>query len=69
LRAAIQELRPALAEILNYKRGGAPFRNAVLVAPIFGPGGDLEYYLGSQMEVEPHREERGKDRVRSPPGK
>lgn len=51
LRAAIREQRPALVEILNYKKDGSPFRNAVLVAPIFGSDGRLEYFLGSQMEV------------------
>lgn len=51
LRAAIRERRPALVEILNYKKNGSAFRNAVLVAPIFGRDGSLEYFLGSQMEV------------------
>lgn len=51
LRGAIRERRPALVEILNYKKDGSAFRNAVLVAPIFGSGGALEYFLGSQMEV------------------
>lgn len=52
LRRAIRERRAALVEILNYKKDGTPFRNAVLVAPLFGPDGELEYFLGSQMEVE-----------------
>lgn len=51
LRSAIREKRPALVEILNYKKDGTPFRNAVLVAPIFGADGGLEHFLGSQMEV------------------
>ena len=48
---AVRERRPVLVEILNYKKDGTPFRNAVLVAPIFDDKGDLEYFLGSQMEV------------------
>lgn len=52
LRRAIRERRAALVEILNYKKDGTPFRNAVLVAPLFGPDGELEYFLGSQMEVD-----------------
>lgn len=48
---AVQERRPVLVEILNYKKDGTPFRNAVLVAPIFDDAGELEYFLGSQMEV------------------
>lgn len=51
LRASIGERRPVLVEILNYKKDGSPFRNAVLVAPIFGSDGTLEYFLGSQMDV------------------
>jgi hypothetical protein len=51
LRAAVRERSPALVEIWNYKKDGSPFRNAVLVAPIFGSDGSLEYFLGSQMEV------------------
>lgn len=48
---AVHERRPVLVEILNYKKDGTPFRNAVLVAPIFDDQGELEYFLGSQMEV------------------
>ena len=51
IRAGIRERRPVLVEILNYKKDGAPFRNAVLVAPIFDASGALEYFLGSQVEM------------------
>lgn len=44
--------KPTLVEILNYKRCGTPFRNAVLVAPIFLPDGELRYFLGSQVELD-----------------
>ena len=44
--------RATLVEILNYKRDGAPFRNAVLVAPVFSQDGELEYFLGSQVELD-----------------
>lgn len=52
LRAGIREKRPVLVEILNYKKDGTPFRNAVMVAPIFDANGELEYFLGSQVEVD-----------------
>ena len=42
-----------LVEILNYKRDGEPFRNAVLVAPVFDEMGELEYCMGSQVELDP----------------
>lgn len=53
IRQGVRENRPVLVEILNYKKDGTPFRNAVLVAPVFDPNGDddLIYFLGSQVEL------------------
>ncbi len=48
---AVRERRPVLVEIMNYKKDGTQFRNAVLVAPIFDENGELSYFLGSQVEV------------------
>jgi PAS domain S-box-containing protein len=52
IRSGVRKQRPVLVEILNYKRNGQPFRNAVLVAPIFDDAGVLEFFLGSQVELE-----------------
>lgn len=51
IRAGVHNQRPVLVEILNYKRCGASFRNAVLVAPVFDTTGALTYFLGSQVEL------------------
>ena len=51
LRNGIRRRQPVMVEILNYKKDGTPFRNAVMVAPIFDANGDLEYFLGSQVEI------------------
>ena len=51
LRDAIQRQQPILVELLNYKKNGTPFRNAVMVAPIFDETGVIEYFLGSQVEI------------------
>lgn len=51
LRTGIRNRQPVIVEILNYKKDGTPFRNAVMVAPIFDAAGDIEYFLGSQVEV------------------
>lgn len=51
IRDGVKRHAPVLVEILNYKRDGTPFRNAVLVAPIFDDDGDLEFFLGSQVEL------------------
>ncbi len=52
IRRGICDKRPVLVEILNYKRDRTPFRNAVLVAPVFDYDRELEYFLGSQVELQ-----------------
>lgn len=52
IRRGVREHRPVLVEILNYKRNGQPFRNAVLVAPIYDEQDALLYFLGSQLEID-----------------
>lgn len=51
IRRGVREHQPVLVEILNYKRSGEPFRNAVLVAPIYDEQDALLYFLGSQVEI------------------
>ena len=53
IREALRALRPSLTELLNYKKDGTPFRNAVLIAPLLGPDGEVDWFLGSQVEVDP----------------
>lgn len=62
LRAGIAARVPVMVEILNYKKDGTPFRNAVMVAPIFDANGDLEYFLGSQVELSAGADEARKSR-------
>lgn len=52
LRDAVYAARPAMVELINYRKDGAPFRNAVMIAPLFDEDGALEYYLGSQMAID-----------------
>ena len=51
IRDAIAARRPVLADILNYRRDGSPFRNAVLVSPLFDEEGRLAWFLGSQVDL------------------
>jgi PAS domain S-box-containing protein len=53
IRQTLRDLRPSLTEILNYRKDGTPFRNAVLIAPLFGADGEVAWFLGSQVEVDP----------------
>ncbi|MBL0924653.1 MAG: PAS domain-containing protein [Sphingomonadaceae bacterium] len=56
LRASIHARRPSLAELINYRKDGSPFRNAVMIAPLFDEGGRVEFFVGSQIEVLPEEE-------------
>ena len=51
IRESISSLRPTLCELLNYRKDGTPFRNAVLIAPIFDSDGEVAWFLGSQVAV------------------
>ena len=51
IRDAIDSRRPVLVDILNYRRDGSPFRNAVLVSPLFDEDGNLAWFLGSQVDL------------------
>lgn len=61
--AAVRQLREAVAktqavavEILNYRRDGSPFWNAVFTAPVFNPAGEIMYFFASQLDVTQRRE-------------
>jgi PAS domain S-box-containing protein len=51
LRQAVAQRQPALVHMLNYRKDGSRFRNAVMVAPVLGEDGETLYFVGSQMEV------------------
>ena len=51
LRTGIRLRQPVMVEILNYRKNGEPFRNAVMVAPVFDAQGEAEYFIGSQVEI------------------
>lgn len=51
LRQAVATATPAFIELVNYRKDGSRFLNAVMVAPLFGEDGRLAYFIGSQMEV------------------
>ena len=56
LRSSVYGQRPALAELINYRKDGSPFRNGVMIAPLFDDLGNLELFVGSQIEVLPEEE-------------
>jgi PAS domain S-box-containing protein len=52
LGRAIAAATPTVNELLNYRKDGSKFLNAVMVAPIFDDAGALAFFVGSQMEVD-----------------
>lgn len=51
MRTAVSLARPVLTEVLNYRRDGTPFRNGVMITPLFGSDGELAWFLGSQVDL------------------
>ena len=61
--AAIDLVRTALAtqedvavELINYKKDGTPFWNALYLSPVFDGQGELIYFFASQLDVTRRRE-------------
>jgi PAS domain S-box-containing protein len=51
IREAVNNGHSVAAEILNYKRDGTPFWNALFIGPVFDPDGKLVYQFASQLDV------------------
>lgn len=56
LRQAVAERREFATEILNYRKDGYSFWNALFMTPIFDDAGELVYFFGSQFDVSRRRE-------------
>ena len=56
LREAIKGKRAIALEILNYRRDGSPFWNAIFMGPVFDKAGELIYFFASQLDVSKRRE-------------
>jgi PAS domain S-box-containing protein len=51
IRSAVRDQRAIAVDLLNYKRDGSPFWNALFLGPIFDQTGKLLYFFASQMDV------------------
>lgn len=51
LRSAVAERRSVALELLNYRRDGSPFWNAVFIGPVYDVSGKLLYFFASQLDV------------------
>ena len=51
VRDAVAARRDVATEILNYRKDGSSFWNALFVSPVYNAAGDLVYFFGSQLDI------------------
>jgi len=56
VRNAIAARREIAVEILNYKKSGASFWNALFISPVHDADGNLVYFFASQLDVSRRRD-------------
>ncbi|MCF4126113.1 hybrid sensor histidine kinase/response regulator [Methylobacterium sp. SyP6R] len=56
VRRAIAERKEIATEILNYRKNGSTFWNALFISPVYDPTGELVYFFGSQLDVSRRRD-------------
>ncbi len=56
VRRAIAERKELATEILNYRKDGSTFWNALFISPVYDKKGELVYFFGSQLDVSRRRD-------------
>ncbi|WP_163540334.1 PAS domain S-box protein, partial [Klebsiella pneumoniae] len=56
IRSAVAARRNFSGEVLNYRKDGSSFWNALYISPIHNAAGELVYFFGSQLDVSRRRE-------------
>ncbi|RMN23240.1 Histidine kinase [Pseudomonas coronafaciens pv. porri] len=51
IRNAIQDRVDISTEILNYRKDGSTFWNALFISPVYNDAGDLIYFFASQLDI------------------
>ena len=51
VREAIEGRRDISVDLLNYRKDGTSFWNALYVSPVFDQAGELQFYFASQVDV------------------
>lgn len=51
LRKSIAEASPINIDLLNYRKDGSSFWNSLFVSPVHSEGGDVHYYVASQVDI------------------
>ena len=61
LRTALRRESVVVVELLNYRKDGTPFWNALHLGPIYNSDGKLMYFFGSQWDVTDVRSARAEE--------
>ena len=56
VRDAIARQEEVAVEVLNYRKNGSTFWNALFVSPVFDASGKLIYFFGSQLDISRRKE-------------
>ncbi|KQN26056.1 histidine kinase [Sphingomonas sp. Leaf33] len=56
VREAVRTREEVAVEVLNYRKNGSTFWNALFVSPVFGEDGQLLYFFGSQLDISRRKE-------------
>ena len=56
VRAAIARSDEIAVELLNYRKNGSTFWNALFVSPVYDDAGELVYFFSSQLDISRRRE-------------
>ncbi|WP_121061875.1 PAS domain-containing protein [Chachezhania antarctica] len=51
VRALVENRAVDTVEIVNYRKDGTPFINALQIGPIFDADGNLRFFFGSQLDI------------------
>ncbi|RUZ75852.1 PAS domain-containing protein [Mesorhizobium sp. M7A.F.Ca.US.006.01.1.1] len=51
IRVAIEEETDVSVDILNYRKGGSTFWNALYISPVSNDKGELQFFFASQLDV------------------
>ncbi|WP_312935163.1 histidine kinase famiy protein [Pseudomonas sp.] len=56
IREAVKQRHDFSTEVLNYKKDGSSFWNALFISPIYNEAGKLTYFFASQLDVSRRRD-------------
>ncbi|MGE7206760.1 histidine kinase famiy protein [Sphingomonas sp. NPDC019816] len=56
VRAAVERREEIAVELLNYRKNGSTFWNALFVSPVYDDAGELVYFFSSQLDISRRRE-------------